>query len=50
MVASVTEGSKSRTGVLDPEGARLTAGPDLYATLMRNLAKGLKDCLGQPQS
>ena len=50
VAASVIEGSKAKMGVLDPEGARLAAGPELYGTLMRNLAKGLKDCLGEPQS
>ncbi len=34
-----------RTGVLDPEGAALDAGPDLYFKLMRNIAESLRTCL-----
>jgi zinc transport system substrate-binding protein len=45
VVQSVVEGTSAKTAVLDPEGARLTAGPELYATLMRGLAKGVRDCL-----
>jgi zinc transport system substrate-binding protein len=32
--------------VLDPEGAAIPEGPELYFTLMRGLAKGLTECLG----
>jgi len=46
LVRTVTEGTSARTGVLDPEGAGLPEGPELYVTLMRNLAKGLTECLG----
>ncbi|WP_431856839.1 zinc ABC transporter substrate-binding protein [Azospirillum sp.] len=46
LVRTVTEGTQARTGVLDPEGAALPEGPELYFTLMRNLAKGLTECLG----
>jgi zinc transport system substrate-binding protein len=45
LVRVVMEGSAARTGVLDPEGANLPAGPDLYPDLMLSIAKGLKDCL-----
>lgn len=45
VIASVIEGTGARTGTLDPEGASLPAGPDLYDTLMRNLAAGVKGCL-----
>lgn len=34
-----------RTGVLDPEGAALDAGPDLYFRLVRNIAESLRTCL-----
>ena len=44
---TVTEGSSVRRGVLDPLGADLTAGPELYFRLMRNLAESLRDCLGE---
>ena len=33
------------TGVLDPLGASIDDGPGLYFTLIRNMAKSLKDCL-----
>jgi len=41
----VTEGTNARMGVLDPEGASLDEGPELYFTLVGNLAKSLSDCL-----
>ncbi len=44
----VTEGSKARTGTLDPEATQLAAGPGLYEALMRNLAAGLKRCFDGP--
>lgn len=46
LVDTVVEGTPARKGVLDPEGAAIPEGPDLYVTLMRNLAKGLTECLG----
>ncbi len=45
LVNTVIEGTKARKGVLDPEGAAIPEGPDLYFTLMRNLAKSLAACL-----
>lgn len=45
VVASVVEGTAARQAVLDPEGALLEPGPDLYDTLMRRLATGMRDCL-----
>ncbi len=45
LVANLTEGTKARTGMIDPEGARIEAGPELYFTLLRNLARDLKACL-----
>ncbi len=45
LVANLTEGTKARTGMVDPEGARIEAGPELYFTLLRNLARDLKACL-----
>jgi len=41
----VTEGSNAREGVLDPLGAGLTPGADLYVTLIDNLASSVTDCL-----
>lgn len=49
LVATLIEGSTARAGVLDPVGAELTPGPDLYPSLLRSLARGLSDCLN-PQS
>jgi zinc transport system substrate-binding protein len=45
LVDSVTEGSKARTAIVDPEGGTLTAGPELYFELMRKAAAALKSCL-----
>lgn len=45
LVAAVTDGTSARPGTLDPEGATLTAGPELYFDLMRNLAKNISTCL-----
>ncbi len=47
LVAVVTEGTAAKSGTLDPEGGTLEAGPDLYFTLMRNLANSLTGCLGK---
>ncbi|TVQ57423.1 MAG: zinc transporter [Rhodobacteraceae bacterium] len=46
LVSTVIEGTDARAGVLDPIGAELTPGPDLYPTLLRNLATSLVECLG----
>ena len=45
LVKVVTEGTKARAGVLDPLGADLKDGPELYFTLLRNMAKSMKECL-----
>ncbi len=45
LVATVTEGTKVRTAVLDPLGAALPEGPDLYPALMRGMADALLGCL-----
>ncbi len=47
LIQVVTEGTKAKSGVLDPEGATLTAGPDLYFNLMTGIASSLADCLGK---
>ena len=46
IVRTIVEGTDAKAGVLDPEGASLTEGVDLYPNLLRGLAKGLVDCLG----
>ncbi len=48
VLAVVTEGTSARISTLDPEGAALMPGPDLYDTLMRNLARNVRMCL-QPK-
>ncbi|MBX3576306.1 MAG: zinc ABC transporter substrate-binding protein [Rhizobiaceae bacterium] len=45
LVRTVIEGSNARTGVLDPLGSTLSDGPDLYPTLLRDLAGSLAACL-----
>lgn len=48
LLNTVIEGTNVRTGVLDPDGGMgLTPGPDLYPTMLLNLAKGLATCLDQ---
>lgn len=45
LIRTATEGTDARTGTLDPLGAALADGPDLYFTLVRNLADSLVECL-----
>ncbi|MGO6937558.1 zinc ABC transporter substrate-binding protein [Rhizobium johnstonii] len=45
LVNVVIEGTRAKSGVLDPESATLKAGPDLYFNVMRGIANSLKDCL-----
>ncbi|WP_165218962.1 zinc ABC transporter substrate-binding protein [Affinirhizobium pseudoryzae] len=47
LINVATEGTKAKSGVLDPEGATLKAGPDLYFDLMTGIAASLSDCLGR---
>ncbi len=44
-VEVVLEGTGARAGVLDPTGAGLAPGAELYFELMQNLAQGLRVCL-----
>jgi len=46
IVDVVREGTKARTGILDPLGADLAKGPDLYFALMRRDTRQLVLCLG----
>jgi zinc transport system substrate-binding protein len=46
VVATVTEGTGARIGVLDPLGAELEAGPEFYFRLMEQMAEAFADCLG----
>ena len=41
----MTEGTNARLAELDPLGAGLAVGPELYFELMHNLARSLTGCL-----
>ncbi|OYQ36499.1 zinc ABC transporter substrate-binding protein [Niveispirillum lacus] len=45
LVRTLAQGTKARTGILDPEGANIPDGPDLYGELMRFNLRSLVDCL-----
>lgn len=45
LIDVVTEGTNVRTGVLDPLGADIEDGPELYFTLVSNMARSLAGCL-----
>lgn len=45
LVEVVTEGTDAKSGVLDPLGADIEDGKDLYFELMRGMAASLKTCL-----
>ena len=45
LIATVIEGTDAGSGMLDPLGASLQAGPVLYSQLLRNLVRDLADCL-----
>lgn len=44
LVKTLTEGTRARTGVLDPLGADIPAGEDAYIILIENIAKSLIRC------
>lgn len=46
LIQVVTEGTDARSGVLDPLGAELADGPDLYFGLIDGLASSMEQCLG----
>ncbi|MDJ0686070.1 MAG: zinc ABC transporter substrate-binding protein [Alphaproteobacteria bacterium] len=46
LVATVTEGASVRTGLLDPLGAEIEPGPDMYATLLNQMADAFVECVG----
>ena len=47
LVRMVREGSDARIRVLDPLGATLQPGSDLYFTLIRVMARAMRDCLNE---
>jgi zinc transport system substrate-binding protein len=47
LIDVVLEGTKSRTGVLDPEAGTLQKGENLYSEMMMGIATSLRDCLSK---
>ena len=45
LVNTVIEGSSVRAGTVDPMGAAIDPGPELYFALLRNMAGAFRDCL-----
>lgn len=45
LISVVTEETDARSGVLDPLGADIDDGPELYFTLIRKMGRSLTDCL-----
>ena len=45
LVRTVIEGSDVRSGTVDPIGATIEDGPELYFTLLRNMAASFSNCL-----
>ena len=49
LIEALAESTKARIGVLDPLGADLAPGPDLYPMLMTRLAGAIVQCLAPSQ-
>ncbi|WP_280164077.1 zinc ABC transporter substrate-binding protein ZnuA [Rhizobium sp. RU36D] len=47
LVSVVMEGTSAKSAALDPHGATIPEGPDLYPQLIRNLADSMVGCLSQ---
>ena len=47
LVKVAVRGTNAKIGILDPVGANLTQGPDLYFELMRQTANGMTSCLAR---
>lgn len=45
IVEALLQGTNAKTAILDPEGALLEPGPDLYVKLMEGIAAGMESCL-----
>ena len=45
LIKTLIDGTSAKAGILDPVGAHLKPSPNMYFTLMRNLARDLKGCL-----
>ncbi|WP_173934560.1 zinc ABC transporter substrate-binding protein [Chelativorans sp. Marseille-P2723] len=50
LVQTVAEGTSARPGVLDPLGAGIEDGPELYFTLIRNMGQSFAACLSSGSS
>lgn len=47
LVATVTEGTAAKSGVIDPLGSSIENGPDLYFSVIRHMAQSIKTCLSE---
>ncbi len=47
LVSTVTEGTQAKSGVLDPLGSAVENGPDLYFSVIRNMAASIRNCLSE---
>jgi zinc transport system substrate-binding protein len=45
LLQTVTAGTNVKQGTLDPLGAGLESGPELYFTLLNNLSHNISSCL-----
>lgn len=45
IISTIISGSGVKTGILDPLGYNLTAGEDLYFTMLKNIADNVTNCL-----
>ncbi|MBM08302.1 MAG: zinc ABC transporter substrate-binding protein [Magnetovibrio sp.] len=45
LISVIAEGTEAKIGVIDPLGRDLKYGPELYFSLVRNMALQIKDCL-----
>lgn len=47
LMSVATEGTDARSATLDPLGAEIENGPDLYFTLLKTMTEALKNCLAR---
>lgn len=45
LISTITQGTNAKGGIIDPLGASLTNGSDLYFKLIRNMAASIRTCL-----
>ena len=45
LVNTIVEGTSVRSGTMDPLGAAIDPGPELYFTLLREMARAFRECL-----